>query len=171
MDAEDIQAADEAERAASAAAAASGSGAAADAPAQGSARRKVRITYDRYMEITNLIVLRVSEAERETMRGLPRDELVQWYLEQREADIESMEELEQERELITKVLAKLVKDQYLIELRGDTEDTQPSEVEETPAGESAAAQSESTMSATPTPVLMLHPRIDVDSLADGSSLS
>jgi len=190
---------------------------------QAQPKRKMRITYDRYMEITNIIVLRVSEIERATMRGIPKDELMQWYLEQREEDIQTVEQLEEEKELIRKVLHKLVKEQYLIELQGTVDDsvdegqaeqqqpqqstagadtsasasageTSSSVVQETmmaTEGESsvdtsgvtaantssapgnvttssAAAADSSAQPATPPTIIMLHPRIDVDSLGDAS---
>ncbi|EIW70041.1 hypothetical protein TREMEDRAFT_29695 [Tremella mesenterica DSM 1558] len=81
--------------------------------------RKMRITYNRYMEIMNLCVLHLSDVERETGMGIDREELIQWYLEQREMDFETEEDLEYERELIAKALVKLAKDNYLLEIRGD----------------------------------------------------
>ncbi|KAK0551395.1 MCM DNA helicase complex subunit mcm6 [Tilletia horrida] len=187
------------------------------APAQSQPRRKMRITYDRYMEMTNLIVLRVSEIERAVQRGIPKDELMQWYLEQREEEIQTVEQLDEEKELIKKVLHKLVKEQYLIELQqeeaeeGDeTQAGNDRSISTATAGEastSSAVVPESAMAldstldqsasvgastsglgastttgtgstgagatsgsrtATPRTVIMLHPRIDVDSLADAS---
>jgi MCM6 C-terminal winged-helix domain len=46
---------------------------------------------------------------RTTGKGLDREDLIDWYLEQKEKDINSPEELEYETELIGKVLNKLVK--------------------------------------------------------------
>jgi DNA replication licensing factor MCM6 len=73
------------------------------------ARRRMVITHDKYMTLQSLIVLHLSSVERETGKGLDRDELVDWYLEQKEAEIQDLEELEYEKELITKMLRKLVK--------------------------------------------------------------
>ena len=61
------------------------------------------------MEIMNLCVLHLSDIERETGQGVDREELVQWYLEQKEVDFETEEDLEYERELIGKALNKLSK--------------------------------------------------------------
>ena len=61
------------------------------------------------MEIMNLCVLHLSEIERETGTGVDREELIQWYLEQKEMDFETEEDLEYERELIGKALTKLAK--------------------------------------------------------------
>jgi DNA replication licensing factor MCM6 len=64
---------------------------------------------NRYMEIMNLCVLHLSDVERESGTGVDREELVQWYLEQKEMDFETEEDLEYERELIGKALNKLAK--------------------------------------------------------------
>jgi DNA replication licensing factor MCM6 len=54
-------------------------------------------------------VLHLSEVERETGAGVDRDELIEWYLEQKEDEFASVEALDDERELIGKALKKLVK--------------------------------------------------------------
>lgn len=64
---------------------------------------------NRYMEIMNLCVLHLSDIERESGMGVDREELIQWYLEQKETDFETEDDLEYERELIAKALTKLVK--------------------------------------------------------------
>jgi DNA replication licensing factor MCM6 len=73
------------------------------------AKRRMIITHDKYMTLQSLIVLHLAETERETGRGIDRDELIDWYLELKEAEIQDVEELEYEKELITKMLKKLVK--------------------------------------------------------------
>ncbi len=40
---------------------------------------------------------------------MDRDELIEWYLEQKEQEFESVEDLDSERELIGKALTKLAK--------------------------------------------------------------
>ena len=79
------------------------------APAQQQTKRKFKITYDQYMSIQTLILLHLAECERTTGKGMDRDDLIDWYLEQKEKDINTPEELEYETELIGKVLNKLVK--------------------------------------------------------------
>ncbi|TFK55620.1 MCM-domain-containing protein [Heliocybe sulcata] len=88
-------------------------------------RRRMVITHDKYMTLQSLIVLHLSAVERETGKGVDRDELIDWYLELKESEIQDMEELEYEKELITKMLRKLVKDNYLIEVRGDVQESLP----------------------------------------------
>lgn len=81
---------------------------AAPAPAPRPKRRMV-ITHDKYMTLQSLIVLHLSQVERETGKGVDRDELIDWYLETKESEVQDVEELEYEKELITKMLKKLVK--------------------------------------------------------------
>ena len=71
------------------------------------------------MEIMNLCVLHLSDVEREAGNGVDREELIQWYLEQKEVDFETEEDLEYERALIGKALHRLARDNYLLEIRGD----------------------------------------------------
>lgn len=73
------------------------------------AKHRLKITYDQYMSIQTLILLHLAECERTTGKGLDREDLIDWYLEQKEKDINTPEELEYETELIGKVLNKLVK--------------------------------------------------------------
>lgn len=74
-----------------------------------SAKRRMVITHDKYMTLQSLIVFHLAAVERETGRGIDRDELIDWYLETKEEEIQDVDELEYEKELITKVLRKLVK--------------------------------------------------------------
>lgn len=55
------------------------------------------------------VVMHLAEAERTDHPSVDREDLVDWYLEQREADLQTIEQLEEERELIGKALNKLVK--------------------------------------------------------------
>lgn len=71
--------------------------------------RKMKITHDRYVTLQNLIMIHLAETERATSRGLDRDAIIDWYLELKEDDITGVEELDYEKELIGKVLNRLVK--------------------------------------------------------------
>jgi DNA replication licensing factor MCM6 len=81
------------------------------APAQQPTKKKIVLSYDEYQAILQLIVLHLQELERDTSRptGLSRSTLAQWYLEQIEDEISTMEELEAKRSLINKVIGKLLK--------------------------------------------------------------
>ncbi|KAG5648824.1 hypothetical protein DXG03_000173 [Asterophora parasitica] len=123
-------------------------------------KRRMIITHDKYMQLQSLIVLHLSATERETGRGIDRDELIDWYLELKESDIQDVEELEYEKELITKMLKKLVKDNYLLEMKGDVQESLPTMDEETQ--QSSAAEGDEVRR-----YYMVHPSVDTD----GSSLT
>lgn len=85
-------------------------------------KRRMVITHDKYMTLQSLVVLHISATERETGQGVDRDELIDWYLELKESEVQDVEELEYEKELITKLLRKLVKVSvyFLVQGRGLT---------------------------------------------------
>ncbi|WVR05379.1 hypothetical protein IAU60_002393 [Kwoniella sp. DSM 27419] len=162
-DAADIAALEAAEssfqqRTSSATAAASGAEAESSLPGQvaSSGKKKMRITYNRYMEIMNLLVLHLSEVERENGTGVDREELIQWYLEQKESEFENEEDLEYERELIGKALSKLAKDNYLLEIRGDVQD-----------GLVPSAEGEESMESVDGDKIyyVVHPQVDLSDLS------
>lgn len=72
-------------------------------------REKTKITYDRYMQILNLLVRRINEDELMTGQGVEEEELTTWYLEQREEEINDEQELEEEKVLVKKVIKRMVK--------------------------------------------------------------
>lgn len=72
-------------------------------------RPKTKITYDKYMKILNLFVRRVNEDESNSGEGVEQEELLVWYLEQIESELNSEEDLERERDLAVKVLKRMVK--------------------------------------------------------------
>ena len=80
-------------------------------------RQKTKITYDKYMAILNLLVRRVNEDEMTSGEGVEHEELVTWYLEQKEEELNSVEEGEEEKELVTKVIKRMVKVILLLMLR------------------------------------------------------
>ena len=85
-----------------------GLGRASAAPGLSTSRR-TKISYDRYMAILNLMVRRVNEDEMTNGQGVEHDELVVWYLEQKESELNTQEELETERGLVEKVLRRMIK--------------------------------------------------------------
>jgi DNA replication licensing factor MCM6 len=86
----------------------------AEAPPPARPKKRFIITHDKYMQLQNLVILQLSEHERLHQRGMDRDELIDWYLESKEAEIQDVEELEYEKELITKMLKKLVRVNLLL---------------------------------------------------------
>lgn len=99
----------------------------------------------------NLLVSKVAEEETSgSGEGIEGEELVQWYLEQKEEELTGEEDYEQELALAKKVLKKMVKDNILMAIRGEgmQEDTENGQ-----AGPSAAAQKT---------VYVLHPNCAVE---------
>lgn len=72
-------------------------------------RQKTKVTYDKYMAILNMMVRRVNDDQLNESDGVEEEELLIWYLEQREQEIETQEDLEAERDLAKKVLRRMVK--------------------------------------------------------------
>ncbi|KAF8640097.1 hypothetical protein AX17_001335 [Amanita inopinata Kibby_2008] len=126
-----------------------------DAPAPAPKRRMV-ITHDTYITLRSMIVLHLTQVERETGRGIDRDELIDWYLEVKEEAMQDIDDLEYEKELITKMLRKLVKENYLIEVKGDVQESLPSIDEETQES-SAAIDGENVRV-----YYMVHPSVDTE---------
>lgn len=137
---------------------------------------KMQITHDQYMTLQSLVVFHLAEHERETGQGIDRDDLVDWYLEMKEEEMEDLDALEHEKELFTKVLKKLVKvnhlscwlyavglivllagqDHYLIPYDGDAQESLPSE--EAISAQTQAADGTSQKKV----ILMVHPSVDTD---------
>ncbi|MCJ1305178.1 MCM DNA helicase complex subunit mcm6 [Hypocenomyce scalaris] len=99
------------------AAAAAAAGRASQTPA--APGRRTKITYDKYMAILNMLVRRVNEDEQMSGEGVEHEDLVLWYLEQREDELSSREDLDKERELVRKVLRRMVKDNIFMQIRGE----------------------------------------------------
>jgi len=72
-------------------------------------KRRMVITHDKYVELQTMIVLHLAGHEQSTGKGMDREELIDWYLEQRESEMHDIDELEYEKELIFKLLGRLVK--------------------------------------------------------------
>ncbi|KAJ7752841.1 MCM2/3/5 family-domain-containing protein [Mycena maculata] len=120
-------------------------------------KRRMIITHDKYMTLQSLIVLHVASKERETGLGVDRDDLIDWYLEEKEFEFQDTADADYEKELITKMLRKLVKDNYLLEVRGDVQDSLPSMDEESQPAEGENVKVH----------YMVHPSVDTE----GSSLT
>ena len=75
----------------------------------GPAGKKTKITYDKYMAILNMLVRRVNDDEVATGEGVEHEELVTWYVEQKEDELDNVEQMEQEKELVRKVIKRMVK--------------------------------------------------------------
>jgi DNA replication licensing factor MCM6 len=78
-------------------------------PAPAAPKKRMLITNDQYVSLRSLIIFHLAAAERENGEGLEREELVDWYLESKEEEIRDTDELNYHKELIYKMLKKLVK--------------------------------------------------------------
>ncbi|KAF8213889.1 mis5 protein [Mycena galopus ATCC 62051] len=123
------------------------------------AKRRMIITHDKYMTLQSLIVLKITAVEHETGKGIDRDDLIDWYLEEKEqaGELQDTTDADYERELMTKMLRKLVKDNYLLEVRGDVQDSLPSMDDESQPVEGENVKVH----------YMVHPSVDTE----GSSLT
>ncbi|KAF2655566.1 MCM-domain-containing protein [Lophiostoma macrostomum CBS 122681] len=97
-------------------------------------REKTRITHDKYVSMRNIFVKRVNEDQSASEDGVEEEELLIWYLEQKEAEMETQEDLERERGLAKKVLKKVVKEQYLMQIRGEGLADEDAEGDESQSG-------------------------------------
>ena len=88
---------------------------------QKSSKESVTITYDKYVSMMNLIVKKVSDDDSEGGQGLTAEQLVDWYLTQKEDDIHSEKEYYEERKLAYKVLKRLTKDKILMSVTNTDE--------------------------------------------------
>ena len=88
---------------------------AARAPSEPAQGGRTKISYDRYMAILNMLVRKINEEEMSTGQGVEHEELVVWYLEQKEGEVNTTEELEAEKALALKVLRRMVKVRSLLQ--------------------------------------------------------
>ncbi|KAI0446763.1 MCM2/3/5 family-domain-containing protein [Xylaria telfairii] len=91
-----------------------------DADASVAARKKTAITYEKYIAMVNMIVSRVNDDEASGAgEGVDGEDLVQWYLEQKEDELESEDDYHSEMGITKMVLKKMVKDNILMAVRGE----------------------------------------------------
>lgn len=133
---EDSETLRRAAREASGQAAEDGEGDAAMAEGDAANRTKLTISYERYIAVVNMFVQRISEDEAGTGSGVDGDGLVQWYLEQREDEMEGEEDYHREQRLASMVLRRMVKENILMAVRA----TDDGEAEEEEGEGSAAAK-------------------------------
>ncbi|KAI8160231.1 DNA replication licensing factor mcm6 [Colletotrichum sp. SAR 10_70] len=83
------------------------------------ARPKQTITYEKYVSMVNLFLQHVVEDENEGGEGVEGEQLVEWYLEQKEDELQGEEDYHQEKTLANMVLKKMVKNNFLMAIRGE----------------------------------------------------
>lgn len=72
-------------------------------------RKRMIITHDKYVELQTMVIMHVTEQEQKSGKGVDREELIDWYLEQKEDSMQDVEQFDYEKELVAKLLRKLVK--------------------------------------------------------------
>ncbi|VVT46262.1 uncharacterized protein SAPINGB_P001126 [Magnusiomyces paraingens] len=92
-------------------------------------KHKVKIPYERYSAMVNLLMQRIDAAENEGANqtamedaageGITKDELIEWYLEQEEDNIATEAEYNYEKALVGKIIDKMVTDNILMVMRGE----------------------------------------------------
>jgi DNA replication licensing factor MCM6 len=120
--------------------------------------QKQTISYDKYISIVNMLVSRVAEDETTgSGEGIDGDALVEWYLEQKEEELNSEEEYNAELALARKVLKKMVKENILMAIRGQgmTDGEEDGNGNDNNAGEGSSAQAARI-------VYVLHPNCAVE---------
>jgi DNA replication licensing factor MCM6 len=80
-----------------------------DPSSMGEPKQKTKITYDKYMKILNVMVARIKETETVDGEGLQGEELIKFYLEQIEEEMDSEEDYHNEMQLASKVLRRMIK--------------------------------------------------------------
>ncbi|KAI1775722.1 MCM-domain-containing protein [Hypoxylon cercidicola] len=121
-------------------------------PSAAPQKKKTAITYEKYISMVNLIVSRVNEDESSGAgEGVDGEELIQWYLEQKEEELDSEEDYNQELSVTKMVLKKMVKDNILMAVRGEG----LAENDESAASESGPATSQKV-------TYVLHPNCAVE---------
>jgi DNA replication licensing factor MCM6 len=72
-------------------------------------KRKQTISYDKYISMVNMFVQRIADDEAGNGEGIEGEALVQWYLEQKEDELQGEEDYNRELALAKLVLKKMVK--------------------------------------------------------------
>lgn len=70
---------------------------------------RTKITFEKFARMQHALATRIRDNEEEAGEGIEHKELVQWYLEEQEDELQSTEELQAEMKLVSKVLKRLVK--------------------------------------------------------------
>lgn len=72
-------------------------------------KSKTKITFDKYSKILNLFVQRIHEDEVNQGEGVEQEDLILWYLEQIEGELNTEDDYQHERDLAAKVLKRSVR--------------------------------------------------------------
>ncbi|EOO03825.1 putative dna replication licensing factor mcm6 protein [Phaeoacremonium minimum UCRPA7] len=112
-------------------------------------KRKQTISYEKYIAMVNSFVQRVADDEAGSGEGVDGEALTQWYLEQKEDELQGEEDYHHELALAKMVLKKMVKDNILMAIRGQ------GMAGDDDAADSSAAQADNI-------VYVLHPNCAIE---------
>jgi DNA replication licensing factor MCM6 len=87
----------------------------AEEPAPAGSKRegnKIKVTYDKYHGVLNHLVRRLIEDEKTSAEGVEQEDLILWYLEQIEGELDSEDDYVRERKLAKMVLKTMTKVRY-----------------------------------------------------------
>ena len=70
---------------------------------------RTKIMWEKYNRMMNLLARRINDDEQTRGEGVEQEELVLWYLEEVEEEMQSEEDLQAEKELVRKVLKRMMK--------------------------------------------------------------
>ena len=74
---------------------------------------KIKVTYDKYHGVLNHLVRRLIEDEKTSAEGVEQEDLVLWYLEQIEGELDNEDDYVRERKLVKMVLKTMTKVRYV----------------------------------------------------------
>ncbi|KIY73986.1 mis5 protein [Cylindrobasidium torrendii FP15055 ss-10] len=93
-----------------------------DAPPAKKEKKRLVITNDKFVELRSLIILKLESEEAKSGEGMDREALIDWYLEAKEGEFETAEDIAYAEELVTKILRKLLKDGDLLQVQLNPQD-------------------------------------------------
>jgi DNA replication licensing factor MCM6 len=72
-------------------------------------RQRTKVTFEKFAKIQHMLATRIRDYEEAEGEGIPHDELIVWYTEQIEDEIDSVEQLGEESKLAGKVAKRMIK--------------------------------------------------------------
>jgi DNA replication licensing factor MCM6 len=75
--------------------------------------RRMKVTFERFAQMQHALATRVRDYEEAEGEGISHEDLILWYMEQQESEIDSIEDLAQEKKLTQKVVKKMVKVSFI----------------------------------------------------------
>ena len=73
------------------------------------AAQRTKITFEKFAKIQHILATKIRDHEEAEGEGIPHDELIVWYTEQMEDEIDNIEQLGEESKLAGKVVKRMIK--------------------------------------------------------------